>query len=44
MPARPNWLIRQLDYELAEVMKRASEIRVEPFRASEPTGEGRKVA
>ena len=32
-PAR-EWLIRQLDYELAEVMRRAKKIKVEPFRAS----------
>ena len=32
-PAR-EWLIRQLDYELAEVMRRAKKIKVEPF---EPT-------
>jgi len=30
-PAR-EWLIRQLDYELTEVMRRASKIKVEPFR------------
>jgi addiction module HigA family antidote len=32
-PAR-EWLMRQLDYELAEVMRRAKTIKVEPFRAS----------
>jgi addiction module HigA family antidote len=32
-PAR-KWLIRQLDYELTEVMRRADEIEVEPFHAS----------
>jgi len=32
-PAR-EWLIRQLDYELTEVMRRADEIEVEPFHAS----------
>lgn len=32
-PAR-EWLIRQLDYELAEVMRKADEIEVEPFRAA----------
>lgn len=32
-PAR-EWLTRQLDYELTEVMRRADEIEVEPFRAS----------
>lgn len=31
-PAR-EWLIRQLDYELAEVMRRADEIEVESFHA-----------
>jgi antitoxin HigA-1 len=31
-PAR-EWLIRQLDHELAEVMRRAKKIKVEPFRA-----------
>jgi addiction module HigA family antidote len=29
-PAR-DWLIRQVDYELAEVMRRAEDIQVEPF-------------
>jgi len=28
-----EWLLRQLDYELAEVMRRANKIKVEPFRA-----------
>lgn len=28
-----EWLMRQLDYELAEVMRRAETIMVEPFRA-----------
>ncbi len=32
-PAR-EWLIRQLDYELTEVMRRANKIKVEPFRAN----------
>jgi addiction module HigA family antidote len=32
-PAR-DWLMRQLDHELAEVMRRAKTIKVEPFRAS----------
>lgn len=36
-PAR-EWLVRQLDHELAEVMRRADEIRVEPFRASTVEG------
>jgi len=40
-PAR-EWLIRQLDYELAEVMRRADEIAVEPFHA--PTAERRGAA
>lgn len=42
-PAR-EWLMRQLDYELAEVRKRASEIKVEPFHAGESAGQGRRVA
>ncbi len=33
-----EWLLRQLDYELAEVMRRANTIKVEPFPA--PTAEG----
>ncbi|MGE0294206.1 MAG: HigA family addiction module antitoxin [Hyphomonadaceae bacterium] len=32
-PAR-EWLIRQLDHELAEAMRRVDEIEVEPFQAS----------
>ena len=28
-----EWLLRQLNYELAEVMRRAGKIKVEPFRA-----------
>ena len=36
-PAR-EWLVRQLDHELAEVMRRADEIRVEPFHASTVEG------
>jgi len=32
-PAR-EWLTRQLDHELAEVMRKAKKIKVEPFRAS----------
>ncbi|SRR5690606_11480284 len=32
-PAR-EWLMLQLDYELAEVMRRAKKIKVEPFCAS----------
>jgi addiction module HigA family antidote len=37
-----EWLIRQLDYELAEVMSRADEIEVEPFHT--PAGERRSEA
>ena len=39
-PAR-EWLIQQLDHELAEVMRRADEIVVEPFQglAGEKQGE-----
>lgn len=39
-PAR-EWLIQQLDHELAEVMRRADEIVVEPFQglAGESQGE-----
>ncbi|AFK55758.1 plasmid maintenance system antidote protein, XRE family (plasmid) [Tistrella mobilis KA081020-065] len=39
-PAR-EWLIQQLDHELAEVMRRADEIVVEPFQglAGERQGE-----
>lgn len=33
IPAR-EWLMRQLDYELTEVMRRAKKIKVEPFRTS----------
>lgn len=33
-----EWLTRQMDYELAGVMRRANEIKVEPFRA--PAAEG----
>lgn len=40
-PAR-EWLIRQLDYELDEVMRRASEIEVGPFHA--PANEKRGEA
>ncbi len=32
-----EWLLRQLDYELAEVRRRAKKIKVAPFRA--PTAE-----
>lgn len=38
-PAR-EWLLRQLDYELAEVMRRANKIKVQPFRtAAQPTAD-----
>ena len=37
-----EWLIRQLDYELAEVMRRADEIEVEPLHT--PAGERRGEA
>lgn len=37
-PAR-EWLIRQLDYELAEVMRRAGAIKVKTF--APPVDEGR---
>lgn len=36
-PAR-EWLLRQLDHELAEVMRRADAIKVEPFRHAGPEG------
>lgn len=39
-PAR-EWLMRQLDYELAEAMRRAKSIKVEPFRASTTESEGK---
>lgn len=32
-PAR-EWLVLQLEYELAEIMQRVEKINVEPFRAS----------
>jgi plasmid maintenance system antidote protein VapI len=32
-PAR-DWLVLQLEYELAEIMRRVEKINVEPFRAS----------
>ncbi|WP_290369049.1 HigA family addiction module antitoxin [Sphingobium sp. CECT 9361] len=32
-PAR-DWLVLQLEYELAEIMQRVEKINVEPFRAS----------
>jgi addiction module HigA family antidote len=34
-----EWLLRQLDFELAEVMRRANKIKVEPFRVP-TTGSG----
>ncbi len=33
-----EWLLRQLDYELAVVMRRANEINVEPFHARAAEG------
>lgn len=33
-----EWLLRQLDYELAEVMRRVNKIKVEPFRARAAEG------
>lgn len=33
-----KWLIRQLDYELAEVMRQAKKIKVEPFRPTTTEG------
>jgi antitoxin HigA-1 len=38
-PAR-EWLIRRLDHELAEVMRGADAIKVEPFRAAATEGGG----
>jgi hypothetical protein len=38
----PEWLIRQLDYELAEVMRRANKIKVKPFRAPAKTAGERR--
>jgi len=40
-PAR-EWLLRQLDYELAEVMRRAEQINVEPFRLKTSEGPGER--
>lgn len=37
-----DWLMQQLDYELAEVMRRARDIDVEPFRAVKASEKGRK--
>jgi addiction module HigA family antidote len=39
-PAR-DWMQRQLDYEYAQVMKRAKKIKVEPFAATKEQQEGR---
>jgi addiction module HigA family antidote len=36
-----GWLLRQLDYELDEVMRHAKTIKVEPFRASTAESEGK---
>jgi addiction module HigA family antidote len=38
-PAR-EWLMRQLDYELAEVTRRAKKIKVESFRRAAAEGGG----
>ena len=38
-PAR-EWLTRQLDYELAEVMRRADKIAVEAYRPAATDGGG----
>ena len=38
-PAR-DWMERQLDYEYAQVMKRAAKIRVEPFAPPQQDQEG----
>ncbi len=40
-PAR-EWLLRQLDYELAQVMRRAEQINVEPFRLKTSEGPGER--
>jgi addiction module HigA family antidote len=42
-PAR-DWLLRQLDHELAEVMMRAKTIKVEPFRASTTESGGKRCS
>ncbi|MGH6616671.1 HigA family addiction module antitoxin [Sphingomonas sp.] len=39
-PAR-EWLVLQLEYELAEIMRRVEKINVEPFRASIPESGGK---
>jgi len=36
-----DWMQRQLDYEYAQVMKRAKKIKVEPFAANKEQQEGR---
>ena len=38
-PAR-DWLIRQLDYDLAKALRRAAEINVEPFTAATTESRG----
>lgn len=38
-PAR-EWLMRQLDHELAEVMRRSKKIKVEPYSGSAAGNEG----
>ena len=41
-PAR-EWLLCQLDYELAEAMRRTKKIKVEPFHAKSQSGERQEV-
>ncbi|MDD2868854.1 HigA family addiction module antitoxin [Neomegalonema sp.] len=41
IPAR-EWLMRQLDHELAEVRQRAGDIDVEPFSTVKASIDGRK--
>jgi len=36
-----DWMQRQLDYEYAQVMKRAKKIKVEPFAPPNQTQQGR---
>jgi addiction module HigA family antidote len=36
-----DWMQRQLDYEYAQVMKRAAKIKVEPLPTSAPEQQGR---
>lgn len=38
-PAR-EWLLRQLDHELTEVLRRANKIKVKPFLSGESEAEG----